>query len=176
MGRRHRIETIGPYGRRGEKKGSGTKRSPEHWLSVDHYKDPIEATFALFFQYQTQNVKFRPTMECPAAWTYDARRQPIRQDNPNGTTVLADFDISLAAGAVNKALVEEFTAVADGSGNITIAFTTVTNFPAINAVEILKSVPSVGTTSFLYDPNGSLLSATTPDGSVTTYLPFCLTT
>ena len=88
----------------------------------------------------------------------------------NGTTVLADFDIALAAGAVNKALVEEFAAVADGSGNITIAFTTVTNFPAINAVEILKSVPSVGTTRFLYDPNGSLLSATTPDGSVTTYL------
>jgi RHS repeat-associated protein len=88
----------------------------------------------------------------------------------NGTTVLADFDIAIAAGAVNKALVEEFAAVADGSGNITIAFTTVTNFPAINAVEILKSVPSVGTTRFLYDPNGSLLSATTPDGSVTTYL------
>ena len=88
----------------------------------------------------------------------------------NGTTVLADFDIALAAGAVNKALVEEFAAVADGSGNITIAFTTVTNFPAINAVEILRSVPSVGTTRFLYDPNGSLLSATTPDGSVTTYL------
>ena len=74
----------------------------------------------------------------------------------NGTTVLSNFDVATAAGAVNKALVEQFTVPADTSGNITITLTTVSNFPLINGVEILKSVPSVGTTSFLYDPNGSL--------------------
>ncbi|MCW3099421.1 MAG: coagulation factor 5/8 type domain protein, partial [Chthonomonadaceae bacterium] len=55
----------------------------------------------------------------------------------NGATVLANFDIATVAGGVNKALVEQFTATADSSGNITITFTWQTNWPLVNAVEIL---------------------------------------
>ena len=40
----------------------------------------------------------------------------------NGTTVLTNFDIYATAGA-NKALVEQFTATANSSGQIVIAFT-----------------------------------------------------
>jgi hypothetical protein len=55
----------------------------------------------------------------------------------NGATVLANFDIATVAGGVNKALVEQFTTNADGSGNINITFTWQTNWPLVNAVEIL---------------------------------------
>ena len=55
----------------------------------------------------------------------------------NGTPALTNFDIATAAGASNKALVKEFTAVADGSGNINITFTWQTNWPLVNGVEIL---------------------------------------
>jgi hypothetical protein len=55
----------------------------------------------------------------------------------NGATVLANFDIATVAGGVNKALVEQFTATADSTGNINITFTWQTNWPLVNAVEIL---------------------------------------
>ena len=55
----------------------------------------------------------------------------------NGHTALSNFDIATAAGAVNKAIVEQFTAKADSGGNITITFTWQTNWPLVNAVEIL---------------------------------------
>ena len=41
----------------------------------------------------------------------------------NGTQVLTNFDIIAAAGAANKAIVKEFTAVANGSGNIVVSYT-----------------------------------------------------
>ena len=55
----------------------------------------------------------------------------------NGAAALTNFDIATAAGGVNKAIVEQFTATADSSGNITITFTWQTNWPLVNAVEIL---------------------------------------
>jgi hypothetical protein len=39
----------------------------------------------------------------------------------NGTPVLSNFDIFAAAGGKDKAVVEQFTAVADAQGRITIA-------------------------------------------------------
>jgi len=41
----------------------------------------------------------------------------------NGTTVLSAFDIFAAAGAMNKANIQQFTATANASGQIAIAFT-----------------------------------------------------
>jgi len=56
----------------------------------------------------------------------------------NGSPALTNFDIATAAGGVNKALVEQFTATADSSGKITITFTWQTNWPLVNGVEILQ--------------------------------------
>jgi hypothetical protein len=54
----------------------------------------------------------------------------------NGTTVLSNFDIYAAAGP-NKALVETFTASANSSGQIVIAFTNGTaDQPKSSAIEI----------------------------------------
>ncbi len=56
----------------------------------------------------------------------------------NGTSVLSGFDIFAAAGAGNKAIVEQFTAVANTAGQIVIAFTQAgADNPEVNGIEIL---------------------------------------
>jgi hypothetical protein len=56
----------------------------------------------------------------------------------NGTSVLNNFDIFATSGAQNRALTEEFTAVASSSGTITIAFTQGTaDNPEVNGIEVL---------------------------------------
>ena len=54
----------------------------------------------------------------------------------NGTQVLNDFDIYAEAGARYKALVREFIVPADGSGQIDIQFTSVTDNAKVSAIEI----------------------------------------
>ncbi len=54
----------------------------------------------------------------------------------NGTQVLTNFDIVAASGGQNIANVQQFTATADASGNITITFTSVTNNALISGIEI----------------------------------------
>jgi RHS repeat-associated protein len=83
----------------------------------------------------------------------------------NGTTVLTSFDIIAAAGSANQAVIREFTATADGSGNIGVTFTTVVDNAMVNGIEVLGGAPA-GLTTFRYDPNGNLLTAT--DGTGTT--------
>ena len=55
----------------------------------------------------------------------------------NGTPVLTNFDIYATTGALNTATVQSFYAVADASGNITIAFTSgAANSPTVNGILI----------------------------------------
>jgi beta-glucanase (GH16 family) len=54
----------------------------------------------------------------------------------NGTTVLTNFDIFAAAGAKNKAIIEQFTAAANSSGQYVIKFTTVKDNSLINGIEV----------------------------------------
>jgi hypothetical protein len=56
----------------------------------------------------------------------------------NGTTVLSNFDIYAATGARYKAVVREFTATANASGQIVIKFNTVTDNATIQGIEIIK--------------------------------------
>jgi len=63
----------------------------------------------------------------------------------NGTTVLSNFDIYATAGA-NKALVEQFTTTANGSGQIVIAYTNGTaDQPKSSGIEILGASSSCST-------------------------------
>jgi hypothetical protein len=55
----------------------------------------------------------------------------------NGTQVLTNFDIIAAAGGPNRAIAKTFTATADSSGDITIAFTSVVNYAKISGIEII---------------------------------------
>ena len=57
----------------------------------------------------------------------------------NGTQVLTNFDIFAAAGGKDIAIVEQFTAVADSTGKITIQFVTVKDNAKLSGLEILSA-------------------------------------
>lgn len=59
----------------------------------------------------------------------------------NGTQVLTNFDIIAVAGAANKAVINEFNAVASG-GQIVIQYTTVTDNARASGIEILLPRPT----------------------------------
>jgi hypothetical protein len=55
----------------------------------------------------------------------------------NGTQVLTNFDIFATAGGKYKAIVEQFTTVADSAGRITINYTTVRDNAKSSGIEII---------------------------------------
>jgi hypothetical protein len=54
----------------------------------------------------------------------------------NGTTVLTNFDVFAAAGAKNKAIIEQLTEPASSTGNYVITFTSVINQSLVSGIEI----------------------------------------
>jgi hypothetical protein len=54
----------------------------------------------------------------------------------NGTQVMTNFDIFAAAGAKNKAVIQELTANADSNGTFVVTFTSVVNNSLLSAIEI----------------------------------------
>jgi malectin (di-glucose binding ER protein) len=54
----------------------------------------------------------------------------------NGARVLSAFDIFAAAGARNKAIVQQFTANADASGQYVVQFTSVVNQSLLSGIEV----------------------------------------
>jgi hypothetical protein len=54
----------------------------------------------------------------------------------NGTTVLTNFDIFAAAGAKNKAVIEQFVESANSSGQYVITFTRVKDNSLVSGIEI----------------------------------------
>ena len=54
----------------------------------------------------------------------------------NGTTVLTNFDIVAAAGAMNKAIIKQFTEPASSTGDYVITFTSVVNQSLVSGIEI----------------------------------------
>lgn len=55
----------------------------------------------------------------------------------NGTPVLSNFDIVSQAGSSFRAIAEDFSAAANSSGVITIAFTNVVDNPKISGIEVI---------------------------------------
>jgi hypothetical protein len=78
-----------------------------------------------------------------AYWTAPGKR--VFNILINGTTVAANFDIYAAAGAQNRAVIREFYAAANGSGQMTLQFATVTDNAQINGIEVLKPQPMAPT-------------------------------
>ncbi|HLZ64235.1 MAG TPA: malectin domain-containing carbohydrate-binding protein [Ktedonosporobacter sp.] len=76
-------------------------------------------------------------------WTAAGKR--VFNASINSTQVLTNFDIFASAGAEFKAVVEQFSATANGSGTITIQFTTVTDNAQVNGIEVLASGSSTPT-------------------------------
>lgn len=76
-------------------------------------------------------------------WTQTGQR--VFNVSINNQSVLSKFDILAAAGGQNKATVQQFTGTADGSGTITIQFTSVVDQAQINGIEILGGTSSTPT-------------------------------
>ena len=104
----------------------------------------------------------------------------------NGTQVLTNFDIFATANAMNKAVIQEFTANADANGNYTIVFTSVTDKALISGIEVnavsttcaLPSTPT-GLTATAISTSAINLgwTASTPQsGCTTTYNVYRSTT
>jgi len=72
----------------------------------------------------------------------------------NGTQVLTNFDIFAAAGAKNKAVIEQFTETANSSGQYVIQFTSVVNNSLVSGIEVTSGAACTAPTA----PSG--LSAT----------------
>lgn len=70
----------------------------------------------------------------------------------NGTQVLTNYDIYADAGADFKATIKEFNALANGSGQIVIQYTAITNNALASGIEIL---PQVVTAPSFNPPAGS---------------------
>jgi Malectin domain len=71
---------------------------------------------------------------CETFWTTAGSRK--FNVSINGTQVLTNFDIFATAGGQNIANIQQFTATADASGNITLTFTSVTDKALISGIEI----------------------------------------
>jgi hypothetical protein len=54
----------------------------------------------------------------------------------NGTRVLTNFDIVAAAGAINKAVIEQFTEPASSTGDYVVTFSSVINNSLLSGIEI----------------------------------------
>ncbi len=73
----------------------------------------------------------------------------------NGTQVLSNFDIFAAAGAQNKAIVEQFTANANSNGQYVITFTSVVNQSLVSGIEITSGAACTAPTA----PSGLIATA-----------------
>ncbi|HKO52524.1 MAG TPA: malectin domain-containing carbohydrate-binding protein, partial [Polyangiaceae bacterium] len=70
---------------------------------------------------------------------YNAANSRVFHVDINGTRVLQNFDIYVAAGGTLKALVKDFPAVANASGQVTVTFTSVTDSAKLSGIEVLSA-------------------------------------
>ena len=90
-------------------------------------------------------------------WT--AKGQRVFNVSINNVKVLSSFDTFAAAGARNKAVTESFSATASSAGTITVTLAAVTNYAAINAIEIVSgSAPPTPTPT----PTATATATATP--------------
>ena len=89
-------------------------------------------------------------------WYVTAAGQQQFDVSINGTQVLTNFDIYATAGGKDKAIQETFTATANGSGQITVAFNYgAAGTPQVNGIEVLS-----GGTPVLQINSGELAGGT----------------
>jgi hypothetical protein len=89
----------------------------------------------------------------------------------NGNQVLTNFDIIAAAGAKNKAIIEQFNTTANGSGQIAIQFSTVVDNAKVSGIEILQGTAPTPTPTPSGCPSGSFNQGVVNSGS-TSALPW----
>ena len=82
-------------------------------------------------------------------WTSSGQR--VFNVGINGSPVLSNFDIFAAAGAKDQAVVKQFTATADSTGQLAIQFSSVTDYAEVNGIEIIPVSAGGSTTTTIDD-------------------------
>ena len=86
----------------------------------------------------TAGASYTVALDFSDSWA-TAAGQRVFDVSINGTQVLTNFDIIATAGKKDKALQEIFTATANGSGQIAVAFNSVSgDGPLVNGIEVLS--------------------------------------
>jgi outer membrane protein assembly factor BamB len=85
---------------------------------------------------------------------FSAVGQRVFDVSINGTGVLTNFDIVKAAGAADTAIAQTFTTTATPGGTIAIAFTPVTNYPAVNGITVVPVAGALPTPTPTPPPGG----------------------
>jgi len=100
-------------------------------------------------------------------WTAAGKR--VFNVSINGASVLNSFDIFAAAGAQNKAIIREFYMPANGSGQMVIQFTTVTDNAKVNGIEVLQPNPLVPVGLWAVAGNGQVTLTWPASAGATSY-------
>ena len=91
--------------------------------------------------------------------------------NINGTQVLTHFDIYATAGGEYKAIVEQFTAAPNAANAVAIAFTSVSDHPKVDGIELIPQslyVNAGGSASGAYQADEFYMSSNTTSSATTT--------
>ena len=108
-----------------------TNPAPQAVYQSERYGSPMTYTMGGL----TANANYTVRLHfCENYWSAIGQRKFTVAIN--NTNVLTSFDIFAATGAQHKANIQQFTAAANASGQIVIAFTNVVDHALINGIEI----------------------------------------
>jgi hypothetical protein len=136
---------VSPF--KGDQYGSGgTQRTVTNTITISGITNPAPQTVYRSERYGNSTYTF-PILTSGAQYTvrlhfaelyWTATSKRFFNVLINGTTVLSKFDVYAAAGGNYKAVLREFAATANSSGQIVINFNTVTDNATIEGIEIIK--------------------------------------
>jgi hypothetical protein len=124
----------------------GTQRTVTNTITISGITNPAPQAVYQSERYGNSTYTF-PSLTAGAQYTVRLHFAELYQTATgkrvfnvaiNGTTVLSNFDIYATAGGNYRAVLREFTATANSSGQIVINFTTVTDNATIEGIEIIK--------------------------------------
>ncbi len=101
----------------------------------------------------TPGASYTVRLDFASLWNIGAGTQAFNV-NINGTQVLSNYDVYAAAGGLDKATAQQFTAVANANGQILLNFASVKYEAQINGIEVLSGNTQVETVAAGSLPGG----------------------
>ncbi len=159
----------------------GTTASTTNAINTSGVSNPAPQAVYQSERYGNFTYTF-PSLQAGASYTvrlhfaefyWSSAGQRVFNVSINGSQVLTNFDIIAAAGAQNKAIVEQFNTTANSSGQIVVQFTTVKDNAKVSGIEIIKNASPTPTPTPTPSgcPSGSFNQGVVNSGS-TTALPW----
>jgi cysteine-rich repeat protein len=110
----------------------------ENAAPADVYRSERVGDFVYAFNGLSPGAAYTLRLHFAEIW-FDNDSEGARVFNVaiNGAAVLENFDIVSAAGGANKAVVREFSPVADVTGQIAVSFSSVVNNAKVSALELI---------------------------------------